>query len=48
VELRINTADTGTATIDGSATYDFNRSYDGITILGHTDDNWYVIQKKQK
>ena len=48
VQLRINTADTGTATIDGSATYDFNRSYDGITILGHTDDNWYVIQKKQK
>jgi hypothetical protein len=48
VELRINTADTGTATIDGSATYDFNRAYDGITILGHTDDNWYVIQKKEK
>jgi hypothetical protein len=48
VELRINLADVGTATIDGSATYAFNRAYDGITILGHTDDNWYVIQKKEK
>lgn len=39
--------DTGT-TIDGASDYDFNRAYDGITILGHTDDNWYIIQKKDK
>lgn len=35
-------------TIDGAADYSFNRSYDGITILGHTDNNWYIIQKKDK
>lgn len=47
VTLRPDSGDTGT-TIDGASTYDFNRSYDGITILGHTDDNWYIIQKKDK
>ena len=47
VTLAINTGDTG-VTIDGAATYNFNRAYDGITILGHTDDNWYIIQKKEK
>jgi len=47
VTLAINTSDSG-VTIDGSATYDFNRAYDGITILGHTDGNWYIIQKKEK
>ena len=47
VTLAINTGDTG-VTIDGAATYNFNRAYDGITILGHTDNNWYIIQKKEK
>jgi len=47
VTLRPDSGDTGT-TIDGASTYDFNRAYDGITILGHTDDNWYIIQKKEK
>ena len=47
VTLAINTGDTG-VTIDGASTYDFNRAYDGITILGHTDNNWYIIQKKEK
>ena len=47
VTLRPDSGDTGT-TIDGASSYNFNRSYDGITILGHTDDNWYVIQKKDK
>jgi len=47
VSLRPDSGDTST-TIDGASTYDFNRAYDGITILGHTDDNWYIIQKKEK
>ena len=47
VTLAPDSGDTGT-TIDGASTYDFDRSYDGITILGHTDDNWYIIQKKEK
>jgi len=47
VQLRPDSGDSGT-TIDGASTFDFNRSYDGITILGHTDDNWYIIQKKDK
>ena len=47
VTLRPDAGDTST-TIDGASTYDFNRAYDGITILGHTDNNWYIIQKKEK
>jgi hypothetical protein len=47
VRLEPATGDTG-VTIDGNAYYDFNRAYDGITILGHTDGNWYIIQKKEK
>lgn len=35
------------ATIDGASYYDFNRSYDGITILCDGSD-WFVIQKKDK
>jgi hypothetical protein len=38
--------DTG-VTIDGAASYDFNRAYDGITILCH-GGQWYIIQKKDK
>ena len=47
VTLLPDANDTST-TIDGATSYNFNRSYDGITILGHTDDNWYIIQKKEK
>ena len=47
VTLLPDSGDTST-TIDGATSYDFNRGYDGITILGHTDDNWYIIQKKEK
>lgn len=46
IRVRPNSADTG-VTIDGSATYDFNRAYDGITILCD-GSNWYIIQKKEK
>ena len=34
-------------TIDGATYYDFNRGYDGISILCH-NSQWYVIQKKDK
>lgn len=33
--------------IDGSETYSMDRAYDGITILGY-NDNWFIIQKKEK
>jgi hypothetical protein len=46
VRVRPATADTG-VTIDGASTYDFNRAYDGITILCD-GSNWYIIQKKEK
>ena len=46
VSLRPNTGDTG-VTIDGATSYDFNRAYDGVTILCH-NSNWYLIQKKEK
>lgn len=47
VTLTVHPSNTST-TIDGASSYDFDRAYDGITILGHTDDNWYIIQKKEK
>ena len=33
--------------IDGESSYLMDRSYDGISVLGH-NDNWFVIQKKEK
>lgn len=33
--------------VDAEASYTMDRSYDGITLLGH-NDNWFVIQKKEK
>ena len=33
--------------IDGEASYDLDRAYDGITLLGK-NQNWFVIQKKEK
>ena len=46
VKLLPNVTDTS-ATIDGAASYNFDRAYDGITILCH-NSNWYIIQKKEK
>ena len=46
VQLRPFATDTG-VTIDGAASYDFDRAYDGITILCH-GGQWYIIQKKEK
>jgi hypothetical protein len=37
----------GAERIDGEASYDMDRAYDGITILGKSS-GWYVIQKKEK
>lgn len=34
-------------TIDGATSYDFKRSYDGLSILCH-DSKWFIIQKKEK
>lgn len=39
--------DNTSETIDGATSYDFNRSYDGISILCH-DSQWFIIQKKEK
>jgi len=46
IKLLPNVTDTS-ATIDGATEYQFNRAYDGITILCH-NSNWYIIQKKEK
>ena len=46
ISLRPNTGDSG-VTIDGATSYNFNRAYDGITILCN-NSNWYIIQKKEK
>jgi hypothetical protein len=46
VKLLPNVTDTS-ATIDGATSYNFDRAYDGITILCH-NSNWYIIQKKEK
>ena len=34
-------------TIDGNPEYAFNRDYDGLMLLAHSD-NWYIIQRKSK
>ena len=46
VQIRPNPSDSG-VTIDGAATYDFNRDYDGVSILC-VGGQWYVVQKKEK
>ena len=46
VQLRPFATDTG-VTIDGAGSYNFDRAYDGITILCH-GGQWYIIQKKEK
>ena len=44
VRLRPNNV---SETIDGATHYDFNRSYDGMSLLCH-NSNWFIIQKKEK
>ncbi len=39
--------DVASETIDGATSYDFNRSYDGVSLLCY-DGKWFVIQKKEK
>lgn len=46
ITLLPHPADTG-VTIDGGTGHNFNRAYDGITILCHGGE-WYIIQKKEK
>jgi uncharacterized protein (DUF1684 family) len=46
VTLRPDLADTS-ATIDGETTFDFNRPYDGLMVICHTN-NWFIIQRKSK
>jgi hypothetical protein len=35
------------ATIDGAATHELRRAYDGVMLLGYLG-NWYIIQRKSK
>ena len=37
----------GSETIDGESTYEMDRSFDGISLLGYSG-NWYIVQKKEK
>ena len=46
IRLFPNATDT-LSSIDGAASFDFDRSYDGITILCH-DGLWYIVQLKEK
>jgi hypothetical protein len=46
VTLRPDAVDTS-ATIDGETSATFNRSYDGIMVLCHSNQ-WYIVQRKSK
>lgn len=46
VTITPNASDTG-VTIDGNASFDLDRDYDGIMLLCH-NSNWFVIQRKSK
>ena len=46
VTLRPNAGDTS-ATIDGETSATFNRSYDGIMVLCHSNQ-WFIVQRKSK
>jgi hypothetical protein len=46
VTLRPDLGDTS-ATIDGETTFDFNRPYDGLMVICHTN-NWFIVQRKSK
>lgn len=43
----INLQPSGSDTIDGEASFSFNRDYDGVMILAHSRA-WYIIQRKSK
>lgn len=43
----INLTPQGGETIDGESEFAFNRDFDGVMILAHSD-NWYIIQRKAK
>lgn len=43
----INLVPDGSDTIDGEASFSFNRDYDGVMILAHSSA-WYIIQRKSK
>jgi len=45
--ITLNPYSGDSATIDGDPSVDFNRSYDGITLLCHSG-NWFIIQRKSK
>lgn len=45
--ITLNPYSGDSATIDGDPSIDFNRSYDGITLLCH-NANWFIIQRKAK
>ena len=46
ITLRPDAVDTS-ATIDGETSVYFNRSYDGIMVLCHSNQ-WYIVQRKSK
>ena len=43
----INLQPSGSDTIDGEASFSFNRDYDGVMLLAHSRA-WYIIQRKSK
>ena len=45
--ITLNPYSGDSATIDGNPTENFNREYDGITLLCH-NANWFIIQRKAK
>ena len=45
IDLIPNSSDA--ATIDGSATFNMDRAYDGVMVMCH-NSNWYIVQRKSK
>lgn len=43
----INLQPAGSDTIDGEASFSFNRDYDGVMLLAH-NRNWFIVQRKSK
>lgn len=46
VTIYPNSADSS-ATIDGAASFNMNRAYDGVMLMSH-NGNWWIIQRKSK
>ena len=44
----ISLAPKSSETIDGEDSYSMDRPYDGITLMGGPNGDWFVIQKKEK